>query len=641
MEGSREYLDGKIQVHAGDCFDRIRELAECSVDSVVTDPPYALTNRTPDVKWCIECERVLGGNDGRPVVCPKCGGALEYQRSAGKRGFMGKQWDTGERAFSVEFWHEVFRVLKPGGHVLAFAGTRTYHRLACAIEDAGFEIRDQIQWVFSQGFPKSHNVSRNLGDLRCRCDDADLPGQKLRDLRGKLDAEDALSSDSEYALLDQMQSSCPSTDNAGEAEKATRSAGANLRGLRGLRCPDVAQHEASEAGSEPGVLIPMQRGSTRAGVGATRPQGLGSRSQSSVGCDGEESGLEGRCHVQSETGELRGSALRESAGVGASDGESGWIRDGASSDSSGDVRLPAHANGSGEPSGSEIAQQHAEQSGTLADERGSQAGGSWPICARCRKPMVPDGLGTALKPANEPICVARKPLAEPSVILNVLRFGVGALNIDGCRVPTEENRARMNSARTDGTSYVVQREAKFIDPGGNGRWPANLCHDNSDEVVGAFPDGLKSGDLNGETVNADNQINGKAGATLNRKLMVRAGDSGSAARFFYSAKADSDDRLGSKHPTVKPVDLMQYLVRLVTPKGGVVLDPFAGTGTTGEAAIREGCKAILIEREPEYLADIERRCSLILAGSSERRHATIKAKGKVEDAGPLFAGESA
>jgi hypothetical protein len=112
-------------------------------------------------------------------------------------------------------------------------------------------------------------------------------------------------------------------------------------------------------------------------------------------------------------------------------------------------------------------------------------------------------------------------------------------------------------------------------------------------------------------------------------------------RLWYSSKADANDRLGSRHPTIKPVDLMQYLVRLVTPKGGLVLDPFAGTGTTAEAAIREGCRAILIEREPEYLTDIERRCSLILAGPDARLHATIKAKGKVEDAGPLFAGDAA
>jgi hypothetical protein len=110
-----------------------------------------------------------------------------------------------------------------------------------------------------------------------------------------------------------------------------------------------------------------------------------------------------------------------------------------------------------------------------------------------------------------------------------------------------------------------------------------------------------------------------------------------ARRFWYSSKADSDDRLGSSHPTVKPVDLMQYLVRLVTPKGGLVLDPFAGTGTTGEAAFREGMRAILIERESEYLADIERRMKLILAGPDERKHATIKARGKTEHAGPLFA----
>jgi site-specific DNA-methyltransferase (adenine-specific) len=117
-------------------------------------------------------------------------------------------------------------------------------------------------------------------------------------------------------------------------------------------------------------------------------------------------------------------------------------------------------------------------------------------------------------------------------------------------------------------------------------------------------------------------------------------DSGSAARFFYTAKADSDDRIGSKHPTVKPLDLMQWLVRLVTPRGGTVLDPFGGTGTTGEAAFREGCNAVLIEREAEYQADIRRRINLMLAGPDERTVSAIKAKNLPYDAGPLFGGGS-
>ncbi len=170
-----------------------------------------------------------------------------------------------------------------------------------------------------------------------------------------------------------------------------------------------------------------------------------------------------------------------------------------------------------------------------------------------------------------------------------------------------------------------------------GRWPANVITDGSEEVAAAFPDAPGQqqyvGPEHGERPSRG--IYGDFGA---RPENEPRGDSGSAARFFYAAKADPDDRLGSKHPTVKPLDLMQYLARLVTPRGGLVLDCFAGTGTTGEAAYREGFRCVLIEREPEYQADIRRRCRLILAGPDERSRESIKARGLTADAGPLFGG---
>jgi len=170
-----------------------------------------------------------------------------------------------------------------------------------------------------------------------------------------------------------------------------------------------------------------------------------------------------------------------------------------------------------------------------------------------------------------------------------------------------------------------------------GRWPANVIHDGGEEVVGAFPDqesgsraaGVRSG-------MGFHGANGDGGPAIE-------GSAGSAARFFYSAKADADDRLGSKHPTVKPLDLMQYLVRLVTPPGGLILDLFAGTGTTGEAAWREGMRAILIQRvaskdELEYLDDIRRRMALCLAGPAERKRESAKVRPeKPFEAGSLFA----
>lgn len=203
-----------------------------------------------------------------------------------------------------------------------------------------------------------------------------------------------------------------------------------------------------------------------------------------------------------------------------------------------------------------------------------------------------DGWGTALKPAYEPIIIARKPLAESSVARQVLKTGTGGINIDAARVQTDDEiRATRNVALGSAASGVYRaanEPGEYLQKDG-GRFPANLTHDGSGIVVSGFP-------------------------------------GGDAARFFYTAKADQHDRIGSGHPTVKPLDLMQWLCRMLCPPGGTVLDLFGGSGTTGEAAYREGFNAILIEREPEYQADIARRMENATAGPVERRHVSIKAK---------------
>lgn len=250
---------------------------------------------------------------------------------------------------------------------------------------------------------------------------------------------------------------------------------------------------------------------------------------------------------------------------------------------------------------------------------------------------VGDGWGTALKPAYEPVILARKPISEKTVAANVKRWSTGAINIDDCRIEgrnTDQVQADYNGS---GIQLAGIPNAGKLYPASLGRWPANVIHDGSEEVVTAFPESASS--ASSAEPNYKNQVYGRGmGGVVSPENQYS--DYGSASRFFYTAKADSDDRVASKHPTVKPLDLMQYLVRLVTPKGGVVLDPFAGTGTTGEAAFREGMSAILIEREEEYQADIRRRVSLCMAGPDERKREIVKTKtaDKPADHGPLFGG---
>jgi site-specific DNA-methyltransferase (adenine-specific) len=472
----------------------------------------------PDVRWLIEsrddCLRLAGILDRVPLFAKKANDYALWRRGlnlwintpkanrwhgprdVGEIAMLHRQlqdvkrWDgvtevdlnfdpfmPPAQAFHYRWAKEVFRVLKPGAHLAAFGGTRTFHRMMVAIEDAGFELRDTLMWVYGSGFPKSHDVSKGID----------------------------------------------------------RAAGAERRVVETI--PD-------------------------------RWAGKGS--------------------VLNRNGR---DVVNGSANV------NGVV----------DVTAPATA-----------------------------AAREW------------QGFGTALKPAWEPIALFRKPLSEKSVAANVLRWGTGALNIDGCRIESNGDVKPRGSSKLDtdmnagwarpwmeDRGEVQARHDAAIDRANTlGRWPANLAHDGSDEVVAAFPEA--PGAL--RTVKGDKfSVPGYNSGYGRSPPSEPRGDAGSAARFFYTAKADAYDRIGSSHPTIKPVDLMQWLVRLVTPKGGVVLDPFAGTGTTGEAAWREGMRAVLIEAEPQYQDDIRRRMKLALAGPDERRNEGIKARGLTNhDAGPLF-----
>lgn len=323
----------------GDCLEALPTLEANCIDAVVTDPPYHLTQASRGGS-------VRKNNPETPFG----------RHHIGEKGFMGKTWDGGDVAFRPETWAEVLRVAKPGAHLLAFGGTRTFHRLACAIEDAGWEIRDTLMWVYGSGFPK---------------------------------------------------------------------------------------------------------------------------------------------------------------------------------------------------------------------------------------------VRTALKPAFEPIILARKKL-DGTVAANVKKYGTGGINIDGCRIATaakdDYGRSATNAQGTihahDGFSgkafAIAERDGEYASP--LGRWPANLVHDGSDEVLEHFP-----------TTTSGKQAKG-----------------GHAARFFYSAKVSKEERGDSTHPTMKPITLMRWLVKLVAPPGGIVLDPFMGSGSTGVAALAEGFDFMGIDKDPEAYQIAEKRVASAL-----------------------------
>lgn len=495
-----------------DCREGMAMFPDNTFDSIVTDPPYEL-------------------------------------------GFMGKSWDASGIAYSIEVWREALRVLKPGGHLLAFSGSRTYHRMACAIEDAGFDIRDQIMWVYASGMPKSFNMKREAGKSICGCCAGTLP----------------------YT----HENTEPKTE-------------CDVRPVRNANVP-APESVGQERGQ---VLQPRvsQQGAP-AHLEAGHVAGHAGREQSRV---------EGRGDAVQAQGQLQGHSVHSGFGEITTDGAGGRLHHGTPGRNGGMVRLSADADGSGAPRRSRSDEQPALQSGTVADEQLAQTLGAWPLCTGCGLPMVPPGLGTALKPAHEPICVARKPLIG-TVAANVLAHGTGALNIDGCRVPgAKPDTTRGASSKASSMVGTLGAQGRIVDDG-MGRWPANLIHDGSPEVLAAFPHAVgQQGALTGDEPSARaGAVDQNCYGTMDRRHASEPRDEldKSAARFFYCAKASKKDRgEDNTHPTVKPTDLMRYLLRLVTPPGGLALDPFAGSGSTFKAARLEGFDFIGFELQAEYVA---------------------------------------
>lgn len=425
-----------------DCIEGMKKLDANSVDAIVTDGPYGLE-------------------------------------------FMGKSWDKFEpnsfQDFSYNWALEALRVLKPGGYILSFGGARTYHRMACAIEDAGFEIRDMINWVYGSGFPKSMNIGKAI--------------DRMKGVEGEVVG-------------------------------------------KGYGKSYVAQNRINK-----------------------------------------EQGFRPNDYYEENDGEF-------------------------------DVTVPTSPEG--------------------------KKWSSW---------------GTALKPSHEPIVLARKPLSEKSIAENVLKWGTGGLNIDGCRIPTDDDTHRIIKVpRFNGSKYAGGKE---YDPRVDGQWegggsplgrfPANFIHDGSPEIVEQFPD-TKSSPVGFKGVAWKHSGNTKDERTP-LEYQREFTDSGSAARFFYCAKASDEernmgcDRLEPKeqkitnqygmpredgsirevpqprknhHPTVKPIALMRYLCKLITPPNGLVLDPFIGSGTTAIACKQEGFNFIGFEISEEYFKIAEARLKSIV-----------------------------
>ncbi|MER6109313.1 site-specific DNA-methyltransferase [Streptomyces hirsutus] len=486
-------------VHHAEALAHLRLLPDASVDAIVTDPPYEL-------------------------------------------GFMGKSWDASGIAYSVELWAECLRVLKPGGHLAAFGATRTYHRMACAVEDAGFEIRDSLHWMYGTGFPKGQDVGKLIDRRR-----DDHPA------RHRFTAAFA-------ALRDAAGWTNPQIDA--------------LFGFNGM-----AGHWTTQSKT---ALVPTieqwQRLKTEMGFEA--PAALEDLVHE----------LNGRKNTPGEAWndrEVIGKVQRIRGGSG--------VFPQLESDTF-DVTAPATAEAA-----------------------------RW------------DGWNTALKPGHEPIVLARKPLAG-TVAANVLEHGTGALNIDSCRIEAADKAVRPAAGyvRGETSSYAqdaytrTQFNTTGVDPAPGKRWPANvlLSHAWAVDADGWIVDGCADGCTEGCPVAELDGQSGRltSGANPRRRSAdkfrdaygefkgqtvckpARGADSGGASRFYpvfrYQAKAPASERPrlpdGTVHPTVKPLALMRWLVRLLTPPGGLVLDLFAGTGTTLEAARLEGFPSMGVEEKAEY-----------------------------------------
>jgi len=539
-----QYINKVIQ---GDCLEVLKILPENSVDSIVTDPPYEL-------------------------------------------GFMGKSWDNTGIANNKDMWGECLRVLKPGGHLLAFSGTRTYHRMAVAIEDAGFEVRDMIEYIYGSGFPKSLNIQKHL----------------LK----------------KYGY-----------GNMGEYETTQQKTQSQMQDVwKAIISKTLAQKENNDRRDLSDLLEDLDKGTQHKIF--THP-----RSESKIIPFSErqrQSCLERWGDLPTPQGELycKCQICEMPTGLFVN-GKKRWVCYGTQTNN-------------GETSW-EVIDENGVCSSYKSQAIGQSLGELNVVCEQCDAQAIrgTGGFGTALKPSHEPICMARKPLAEKTVAENVLKYGTGGINIDESRVESSEVITTHSNGKGNTGDGGIYGHYETVETGNErtGRFPANLIHDNSEEVREFFPETGKGG-FPAKSSGTTTVFNGGNKHLTGERINY---DSGNASRFFksiiYQAKASKSERnMGCEgleeknaskmsggefsnqdgtsttnhnrlrtnhHPTVKPIALMEYLIKMVTPKGRIVLDPFAGSGTTLVAAKQNGFQYIGIELTPEYIPIIEARLTEI------------------------------
>jgi len=560
------YADEAVALYHGDALAVLAELDTASVDAVCTDPPYELS-------------------------------------------FMGRAWDASGIAYNVELWRHCLRVLKPGGHLLASGGTRTWHRLACAVEDAGFEIRDTISWLYGSGFPKSLDVSKAIDKAAGAQREVIGQRDRYRDGHERQNLGDRNEVYGEGLTANGVADiTAPATDDArrwsgwGTALKPAHEP--VIHAVKPFSQADILVQIGSHLDrleTEWLALAADQTTRTGAAAGSSDPTGmLPSASTAPTGLN-IVSSWRGCWDALCSEASTSTTATTSSTTTDLKTLSSCLSRLTAES-------MRANLSPSGglsslaEAADSLFAAALLRSRATLALSAAGSATGPAAL-------LFPAGAATSPDLAHEPIVVARKPLSG-TVAANVIAHGTGALNIDACRVPGEH--VRTTSGKTvlgvmndDGW----QPKPAVFESHDAGRWPSNVVLDEA-----------AAGELDrqsGVTISTDRPRRNTAEAHNRTPSMGKSSadwttsgyeDTGGASRFFptfrYEAKAPTTERPrdgGTAHPTVKPLDLMRWLVRLITPPGGVCLDPFAGSGTTAEACVIEGFRCITVEREADYL----------------------------------------